>query len=404
MSTAKKLLSLFLSLTLAAAIAATVLLASVAELIKQDNTEIIADRVFESLDTEDIALRTSLGKKSVASILLSLISDCPGADRITEKQIADALTSKFLKEFTEELLDEFYDPSVSDPLDIGLKPSAICKFLERNQKTLSALAADNGYSGGIDVKGNKEQILNKVSKLLGKDGVTLDCLLADGALKDNLGQYLDAGRSLLTPKVLLIACGVTGFIAILLLAVCFANGVDYLAFHHQTVNSTPESVEIYRYLRYMLDEGVKACVLEVSSQALWMGRTRGLIFDTVLFTTLSRDHIGGVEHPDFEHYRDCKRLLFTDYPANMAVVNRDDGHSRYMAEGTSAPVLDFGLCEPADTDKPLWGASDIRPMQKGDRIGVGFEAYRKGAPTEGTWFLPLPGCWHFWCCVLSTGR
>ena len=221
MSTAKKLLSLFLSLTLAAAIAATVLLASVAELIKQDNTEIIADRVFESLDTDNIALRTSLGKKSVASILLSLISDCPGADRITEKQIADALTSKFLKEFTEELLDEFYDPSVSDPLDIGLKPSAICKFLERNQKTLSALAADNGYSGGIDVKGNKEQILNKVSKLLGKDGVTLDCLLADGALKDNLGQYLDAGRSLLTPKVLLIACGVTGFIAILLLAVCF---------------------------------------------------------------------------------------------------------------------------------------------------------------------------------------
>ena len=171
------------------------------------------------------------------------------------------------------------------------------------------------------------------------------------------------------------------------------NGVDYLDFHHQTVNSTPESVEIYRYLRYMLDEGVKACVLEVSSQALWMGRTRGLIFDTVLFTNLSRDHIGGVEHPDFEHYRDCKRLLFTDYPANMAAVNCEDGHSRYMAEGTSAPVLDFGLCEPTDTDKPLWGASDARPMQKGDKIGVGFEVYRKGTPTGGTWFLPLPG--HF---------
>ena len=171
------------------------------------------------------------------------------------------------------------------------------------------------------------------------------------------------------------------------------NGVDYLDFHHQTINSTPESVEIYRYLRYMLDEGVKACVLEVSSQALWMGRTRGLIFDTVLFTNLSRDHIGGVEHPDFEHYRDCKRLLFTEYPAEMAVVNRDDGHSRYMAEGTSAPVLGFGLCEKTDTDKPLWSASDIHPMQKGTRIGVGFEAYRKGIPTEGTWFLPLPG--HF---------
>ena len=171
------------------------------------------------------------------------------------------------------------------------------------------------------------------------------------------------------------------------------NGVDYLDFHHQTLNSTPESVEIYRYLRYMLDESVKTCVLEVSSQGLWMERIRGLIFHSVVFTNLSRDHIGGVEHPDFDHYRDCKRLLFSDYPAKMAVVNHGDGHSRYMAEGTSSPVLEFGLCEPDAVDKPHWSATNIRPMQKGARIGVGFEAYRKGAPTDGTWFLPLPG--HF---------
>lgn len=169
------------------------------------------------------------------------------------------------------------------------------------------------------------------------------------------------------------------------------NGIDYLDFHYQTVNSTPESIEIYRYLRYMLDEGVKTCVLEVSSQALWMGRTRGLVFDTVLFTNLSRDHIGGVEHPSFEHYRDCKKMLFTHYPARMAVVNRNDVHSAYIAEGETAPVLDFGLCEPEDIDKPLWSASNIRPLQKENRIGVGFEVYRNGVTTEDTWFLPLPG-------------
>ena len=90
------------------------------------------------------------------------------------------------------------------------------------------------------------------------------------------------------------------------------NGVIYGDHRHETANSTPESVEIYRHLRDMLDAGMKACVLEVSSQALWMGRTRGLVFDTVLFTNLSRDHIGGVEHPDFDHYRACKKLLFTD--------------------------------------------------------------------------------------------
>ena len=171
------------------------------------------------------------------------------------------------------------------------------------------------------------------------------------------------------------------------------NGVDYLDFHHQTLNSTPESVEIYRYLRYMLDEGVKTCVLEVSSQGLWMERIRGLIFHTVVFTNLSRDHIGGVEHPDFEHYRDCKRLLFSHYPAKMAVVNHGDGHSRYMVEGTSSPVLEFGLCEPDAVDKPQWSATNIRPMRKGDKIGVGFEAFRNGLSMRDVCFLPLPG--HF---------
>ena len=130
---------------------------------------------------------------------------------------------------------------------------------------------------------------------------------------------------------------------------------------------------------------------DIASQALWMGRTRGLHFDTVLFTNLSRDHIGGVEHPDFEHYRDCKKLLFTDYPACTAVVNRNDGHAAYMTEGIQTPVLDFGLCDSTDTDKPLWAAACIRPMNRDGRIGVGFEAFRGGISLGDSWFLPLPG-------------
>ena len=170
-----------------------------------------------------------------------------------------------------------------------------------------------------------------------------------------------------------------------------SNGVDYRNFHHQTVNSTPESVEIYRYLRYMLDEGVKTCVMEVSSQALWMGRTRGLVFDTVLFTNLARDHIGGVEHPDFGHYRDCKRLLFTDYPAEAAVINGNDTHGSYMVDGIQTPILDFGVAASADDDMPLWCATEVRPAQKDGQIGVKFRAFRGGISLGEPWFLPLPG-------------
>ena len=168
------------------------------------------------------------------------------------------------------------------------------------------------------------------------------------------------------------------------------NGVDYKSTHHQTVNSTPESAEIYRYLRYMLDEGVQTCVMEISSQALWMGRTRGLLFDTVLFTNLSRDHIGGVEHPDFEHYRDSKRCLFTDYPTKAVVACADDPHTPYMTQGVTAPLYLYS----ADNTPAQWRAVSREIAVQDGRMGMSFTALRQGDPAEHACFLPLPGVYN----------
>ena len=165
------------------------------------------------------------------------------------------------------------------------------------------------------------------------------------------------------------------------------NGVDYGDYHYATVNSTPESVEIYRHLRGMLDAGMVACALEVSSQALWMERTRGLVFDSVLFLNLSRDHIGGVEHPTMEHYRDSKKRLFTDYPTRAVVAGSDDPVTPYMTEGVTAPVLTFSTRDEAAT----WYAEGIRPDRRGDRLGVSFTVKHHRKTVDGDWFLPLPG-------------
>lgn len=164
------------------------------------------------------------------------------------------------------------------------------------------------------------------------------------------------------------------------------NGVDYAGYHFDTVNSTPESVELYRHLRDMLDAGVRVCALEVSSQALWMGRTRGLCFDSVLFLNLSRDHVGGVEHPTVEHYRACKRLLFSDYPAKVLIANADDDATAFMVEGVSTPVETFSTRDfGAD-----WYGVDIRSARKGNRLGATFTVYR-GGQAAGACFLPLLG-------------
>lgn len=84
--------------------------------------------------------------------------------------------------------------------------------------------------------------------------------------------------------------------------------------------TTPEPVALHRLLRQMADEGVTHAIMEVSSHALALKRTAGLLFDVAVFTNLSRDHLDF--HPDMEHYYTSKRLLFCDHikPGGKAVI------------------------------------------------------------------------------------
>ena len=86
-----------------------------------------------------------------------------------------------------------------------------------------------------------------------------------------------------------------------------SNGIKFNGKSIPTLNTTPESCELQKNMRIMANEGVRYLVMEVSSQAIFMNRIHGIEFETVAFTNLSVDHIGGAEHPTFEHYRDCKK-------------------------------------------------------------------------------------------------
>lgn len=172
-------------------------------------------------------------------------------------------------------------------------------------------------------------------------------------------------------------CGIpTGYIG--------SNGVMYGSFKHQTANTTPESCDIQRYLRDMADNGIKYAVIEVSSQALYLGRVHCVSFDTCVFTNLSHDHIGGTEHPDFEHYKACKASLFTAYPIKRAVVNADDEATGYMLRGCPVPPEEFGLRSDAQNS-----ATDISMYKKRNRLGMSFSYVRDGNKYPLT--ISLPG-------------
>lgn len=95
----------------------------------------------------------------------------------------------------------------------------------------------------------------------------------------------------------------------------------------ESVNSTPESLELEQIFDRCAENGLKCAVCEVSSQALKYHRVRCVKFDTGVFTNIGEDHISPVEHPDFDDYFNSKLKLFS--MCGKAVVN---GESERFAQ------------------------------------------------------------------------
>ncbi len=152
-----------------------------------------------------------------------------------------------------------------------------------------------------------------------------------------------------------------------------SNGINYGDKCLSTLNTTPESYELHKYMRDMVDAGVTTLVMEVSSQALKMARVHGIKYKVAVFTNLSPDHIGEFEHPDFEDYKRCKRELFTSHGAECIVYNADDEHAMSVVGGTRAKKIGLSLKSKSDIS-----ASGITYFRSVGNIGVSFECAMEG--------------------------
>ena len=149
-----------------------------------------------------------------------------------------------------------------------------------------------------------------------------------------------------------------------------------------TVNTTPESYELHRAFRKMVESGVSCVVMEVSSQAVYMRRIVGIHFHIGVFTNLSPDHIGGVEHPTFEHYMACKAELFRQ--CRYGIFNADDPHYTDMVKTSRSINSTFGMDGQRDVS-----ARDIKPWRAGNLLGVRFIC--KTIAGEHEYSLRMPG-------------
>lgn len=110
------------------------------------------------------------------------------------------------------------------------------------------------------------------------------------------------------------------------------------------VNTTPESLDLFRLFRELVDLGGTHVVMETSSHALDLGRVYGLRYHTAVFTNLTQDHLD--HHKTMDAYFAAKQRLFTPQvgPAPAAaVLNFDDAWSRKVQAGATSEVYWYGM-------------------------------------------------------------
>ena len=112
-------------------------------------------------------------------------------------------------------------------------------------------------------------------------------------------------------------------------------------------HTTPESLDLQRMLREMVDAGVTHVVMEVSSHAIDLKRIYGLEYRVGIFTNLSCEHLD--YHHTMEEYFRVKKRFFDDViGGHPAVMNVDDPWGARLHKEIQSPAVTFGVDGPGD--------------------------------------------------------
>jgi len=94
----------------------------------------------------------------------------------------------------------------------------------------------------------------------------------------------------------------------------------------ETDKTTPESLELHKLLREMVDNNITHCIMEISSHSLALKRTYGITFEYGVFTNITHDHLDF--HGNFYNYYQSKKILFIN--SKNSIINIDNEYGKSL--------------------------------------------------------------------------
>ncbi|MBR3311264.1 MAG: UDP-N-acetylmuramoyl-L-alanyl-D-glutamate--2,6-diaminopimelate ligase [Solobacterium sp.] len=131
------------------------------------------------------------------------------------------------------------------------------------------------------------------------------------------------------------------------------NGVSCDGYEGDSNNTTPDIDKLYEFFRAFRDHGCDYVSMEVSSDAYYRNRVKGILFDCSVFTNITPEHLN--THKSFENYKECKKDLFRNTKKDgVCVINRDAKYSEEFMEASAGKVLTYGKSEDCDLQIVDW--------------------------------------------------
>ena len=142
----------------------------------------------------------------------------------------------------------------------------------------------------------------------------------------------------------------------------------------QTVNTTPESLELIKLIDKSVKKGADYFIMEVSSHALEIGRVDMLQFDSTIFTNLTQDHLDF--HKTMENYFNAKKKMFSMLRNNknqgVGVINIDDEYGvKIYSEKKDDNYISISV---RNENADIWG-DILNYTNNGMKIKINLENY-----------------------------